>query len=462
MSVDKKNDKITVKEVTMTGIELVDIKTIKKNPTNPRTINDEKFRKLVKSIKEFPEMLKVRPIVVDDDMIVLGGNMRLKAIAKAGIKETYIIKFNNLTEDKKKEFIIKDNVGYGEWDFEMLRDDGQWDLNVLDEWALTVEQEKKQFEEEVKTRLADRFIVPPFTVLDTRQGEWQARKKDWKALIQDNGESREGTLAGNIENTKNIYNSMKGGVSLLDPVISEVICHWFLPEGEDNKIVDCFAGDSVFGFVSSYLGHKFTGIEIRKEQADLNNARSNDNATYICDDGQNVDKHVEKNSQDLLFSCPPYYDLEEYSDLENDASNQETYEDFMKIIDTAFTRAIKTLKDNRFAAIIVGDVRAKDGSYYNFHEDIKIIFQRNGMQLYNELILVEPIGLNAMRANRSMNTRKVPKVHQNVLVFFKPEENKKPEIQSLYRKVLIFKKGDEDIKNHFKGINYTSVELESE
>lgn len=117
-------------------IEKININELKMNPNNPRVIKDDKFKKLVKSIKDFPEMLEVRPIVVDDDMIVLGGNMRLKACQSAGLKEVYIIKFSQLTEDKKKEFIVKDNVGYGEWDFDVLLQD--WNKDTLLDWGLDI------------------------------------------------------------------------------------------------------------------------------------------------------------------------------------------------------------------------------------------------------------------------------------------------------------------------------------
>jgi hypothetical protein len=116
------------------NIEKINIKEIKLNPKNPRTIKDDKFKKLVKSIKEFPEMLEVRPIVVDDDLIVLGGNMRLKACIEAGLNEISIIRFSNLSEEKKKEFIVKDNVGYGEWDFDLLLED--WDKENLIDWGM--------------------------------------------------------------------------------------------------------------------------------------------------------------------------------------------------------------------------------------------------------------------------------------------------------------------------------------
>lgn len=116
--------------------ELVNINKVRTNPNNPRIIKDDKFQKLVKSIQEFPQMLEIRPIVVNDEMIVLGGNMRLRACQEAGLKEIPIIKASNLTEEQQKEFIIKDNVGYGEWDWNDLANN--WDANELSQWGLDI------------------------------------------------------------------------------------------------------------------------------------------------------------------------------------------------------------------------------------------------------------------------------------------------------------------------------------
>ena len=117
-------------------IELIDINKIKSNPDNPRVIRDDKFKKLVKSINELPQMLKLRPIVVNDDMVVLGGNMRLKACKEAGLKEVPIIKASDLTEDQQREFIIKDNVGFGEWDWDQLAN--EWDEELLKDWGMDI------------------------------------------------------------------------------------------------------------------------------------------------------------------------------------------------------------------------------------------------------------------------------------------------------------------------------------
>jgi hypothetical protein len=135
-------------------IQNVPINTVKANPNNPRIIKDDKFAKLVKSINEFPQMLNLRPIVVNDDMVVLGGNMRLKACKEAGLKEIPIIKASELTEQQQKEFIVKDNVGYGEWDWDDLANN--WDVDELTEWGLDI----PGFDAEVLEAEEDEFSVP--------------------------------------------------------------------------------------------------------------------------------------------------------------------------------------------------------------------------------------------------------------------------------------------------------------
>ena len=313
-------------------------------------------------------------------------------------------------------------------------------LNV--EWVQEEEEDEDGEDNviEAHQKLTDTFIVPPFSILDTRQGYWQERKKYWRELIGDNGESRENTLHNSESSEKSVMNAMSS-VSLLDPVLSELVNLWFgLPK---SKTFDCFAGDSVFGYVSSYLGNNFTGIELRQEQTDLNNARVKGfKANYVCDDGRNVLNHIKENTQDLLFSCPPYFDLEVYSDLPNDASNQKEYSDFLNILNIAFSNAIKCLKDNRFAVITVGDVRDKNGFYYRFVDDIKDIFKANGLLLYNELILVESIGTLPQRVGKFMLHRKIGKCHQNVLVFYKGNPK---EIKTIFPKIENIEDGSTDV-----------------
>jgi len=140
-------------------IQIVKTKEIIANDTNPRVIKDDKFKKLVQSIKDFPQMLQLRPIVVNDDMVVLGGNMRLRAVQEVGLKEVPIIKASDLTPEQQKEFIIKDNVGFGEWDWDVLAN--EWESELLTEWGLDVWQQPVEVdyslldEEDLSDELSD-------------------------------------------------------------------------------------------------------------------------------------------------------------------------------------------------------------------------------------------------------------------------------------------------------------------
>ena len=150
--------------------EQVKIHTIKGNPKNPRIIKNDKFKKLVKSIQEFPEMLKLRPIVVDEDMMVLGGNMRLKASKDAGLKEVWIEVAEGLTEEQKKEFIVKDNVGFGEWEWDMLAN--EWDSVQLAEWGLDVWE--NQDDKEPEAGLIEDDEIPEVKESKVKRGDiWQ-------------------------------------------------------------------------------------------------------------------------------------------------------------------------------------------------------------------------------------------------------------------------------------------------
>jgi hypothetical protein len=131
----------------------VKISEIKPNPNNPRLIKDEKFAKLVNSIKGFPEMLEIRPIVVNSDMIVLGGNMRLKACKEAGLKEIPIIFADDLTEEQQREFIIKDNVGFGEWDWEMIAN--EWDADQIQDWGLELPVNTKSIDSDLDSEILE-------------------------------------------------------------------------------------------------------------------------------------------------------------------------------------------------------------------------------------------------------------------------------------------------------------------
>jgi hypothetical protein len=178
-------------------IESVKISTVKSNPNNPRVIKDDKFDKLVQSIKDFPQMLEIRPIVVNDDMIVLGGNMRLKACKEAGLKEVPIIKASDLTEEQQREFIIKDNVGFGEWDWEQLK---EWDGEELENWGLDAPVDEKidkiedgetlEFEQSVQLTPPKEYIL---IMAEPNSEEWEEIKEVLKLKMVRRGGYKEGS-----------------------------------------------------------------------------------------------------------------------------------------------------------------------------------------------------------------------------------------------------------------------------
>jgi len=176
----------------------VSINTVKINPNNPRLVKDDKFKKLVNSIKTFPEMLKIRPIVVNNDMIVLGGNMRLKACKEAGLKEVHIIKADTLTEEQQREFIIKDNVGFGEWDWDLIAN--EWDAEQVAEWGLDldIENEIDNIEDDDKIELPQSVQLEPpkeFIVImaEPNSVDWEDLKETLKLKMVRRGGYKKGS-----------------------------------------------------------------------------------------------------------------------------------------------------------------------------------------------------------------------------------------------------------------------------
>lgn len=182
---------------------LVDINKVRGNDNNPRIIKDDKFKKLVQSIKEFPEMLELRPIVVDEDYIVLGGNMRLKACIEAGLKEVHITVASNLTEEQKKEFIVKDNVGFGEWDWDMIAN--EWDTNLLEDWGLDVliddkidgleDGEEIHFEQSVQLEPPKEYIV---IMAEPNSVDWEDLKEVLKLGMVRRGGYKKGSAFDSV------------------------------------------------------------------------------------------------------------------------------------------------------------------------------------------------------------------------------------------------------------------------
>lgn len=420
--------------------EFVRIDKLHPHHKNPRH-NDHAVDSVANSIKRFGF---TSPIVANKDGTILAGHTRFKASKQIGL-ETVPVVYVDLSPVDAELLMIADNkLGEkADWNTDQLSDlltglkeQGE-DLDVLGFEDEELDELLQGFDdpdlfgenkEQPINVLSDIFVVPPVSILDTRSGRWQERKRYWNSFIGDNGESREGTLStskfmhqsGYLQGSKTTQKS----VSLLDAVLAEILVTWFSEKGW--LCFDPFAGDTVFGYVAGSLERKFRGTELREEQARLNNERTSElDCVYYNDDAQNLNKYIDLNSVDMIFSCPPYADLEQYSDDPRDLSNMK-HDDFFDVFKSVLQNTYSVLKDNRFACIVISEVRdKKTGEYISVVPKTIQFMVEAGYQYWNEIILINVMGNLQLRVKNYMNaSRKVGRTHQNVLVFYKGDQKR--------------------------------------
>jgi DNA modification methylase len=267
--------------------------------------------------------------------------------------------------------------------------------------------------------LKDIFVVPPISVLDIKQKYWKDRKKYWLSL----GIQSELGRNENLLSLSPLLQKKQKSTSVFDPVLCEIMYLWFT--AQNDTIFDPFAGGSVRGIVASKSNRKYIGTDLRLEQVESNRIQSEQICTdlypqWVHSDAANYDSP----KYDFFFTCPPYYDLEIYSQDQKDLSTM-TEENFELSFANILEKHLKNLKENRFAAIVVGDVRNEQGLYRNFISKTIDIFESNSCRYYNDLVLLQEPATAAMRSFRYMNSsRKIAKCHQNVLVFVKGDPDK--------------------------------------
>lgn len=478
---------------------------------NPRRSTKKQARALLDSMAEFGQ---VQTIAIGPEGEVYDGHQRLSALLTVHGKGYEVDARRSdraLTDDERRRLVVKLHAGaMGEWDFEEL---GNWDMSLLvengfDQDALDATRQEMAFliemlgegdeeaqageegdgKEVARATLAERFIVPPFSVLDARQGYWQDRKRAWIGLglqgelgrggnigavaPNENGNngilSRTGKYSSQKDNngllgiskqarshykkeiatsnssqsrltalqkTENSKASAKvfgtegnaseqTGTSIFDPVLSELLYRWFMPKG--GHVLNPMSGEATHGIVAGYLGYKFTGVELRPEQAESNREQAQKigvDPVWITADALTIDV-LDIAPADFVVSCPPYADLEVYSDNPLDISTME-YKDFIAVYSEIIKKSCAVLKDDRFAAFVVGEVRDSKGIYYDFVGDTIKAFKAAGLKYYNEMILVTSVGSLPIRVGRQFDAgRKIGKTHQNVLVFVKGDPKK--------------------------------------
>lgn len=304
--------------------------------------------------------------------------------------------------------------------------------------------------------LADRFLVPPFSVLDTKIGWWQDRKREWRALGLRSEQGRAArsygsgaTVAGmtadavteslrTIESTADKVAwlvergvdevtakvlAVAGGQSVFDPVICEVAYRWYAPPG--GLVLDPFAGGSARGVVAGFLGRRYIGVDLSADQIDENRAQRDEivpdaDVSWIVGDSAKVlGDMAYPIDADLVFSCPPYADLEVYSDDPDDLSNM-PWPQFLEMYRRIIAESVRHLADDRFALWVIGEVRGPDGAYRGLVPETIRAFEDAGAAYYNEAIILTATGTTALRAATPfVGSRKLAKTHQTLQVFVK-------------------------------------------
>ena len=428
-------------------IENIAIDQLKPYDRNSKKHTAEQIEQIKNSIRAFGNN---DPICIWRDNEIIAGHGRYIALKELGYKEAYCIRLEHLSDEERKAYAIAHNkltmnTGFDEdllrLEFEELQElDFDLDLTGFEDFEIedllnsdTESDDAGESLDEHRESLQERFIVPPFSILDTRQGYWQDRKRVWKQIIKSGNGRDEELLGSGLKKLAEKTGADLTGTSIFDPVLCETLVNWFCPQG--GKVIDPFAGGSVRGLISVLLGNEYTGVDLSKSQieanydnykaiADRQDLHGNElnKPNWINGDSLNIDTLVDDAEYDFLLTCPPYADLEVYSDDPRDISNM-SYDKFIEAYNEIIRKATAKLKDNAFAAIVVGDVRDKKGYYHGFVPDTIAAFKNAGLNFYNECILIEQIATGAMRAGKQFEAgRKVVKTHQNVLIFAKGNE----------------------------------------
>lgn len=484
---------------------LVPLARLREDPQNVRVHDARNVQAIAASLARFGQQ---KPIVVLRDGRVIAGNGTLRVALALGWTEIAAVEFDSEEEARARAYAIADNRAseLASWEVPALAD--ALDALRLDGWAdalgfgdeevqalrLSVDGPGAIPVEEARGRLAERFLVPPFSVLDSRQGYWKQRKAAWLALgiesevgrgenllrfsktvLGTKGErpalsgargrkerydarkANRGLWQGGVQGKDPTFYAQKRkweaaqgrristeefrekfwvprhykGTSVFDPVLCELAYRWFCPAG--GRVFDPFAGGSVRGIVAALLGRPYLGLDLRPEQVEANEAQArrilaepgSPPPRWLVADSTRASEVIPPGEEfDLVFTCPPYFDLERYSEDPADLSNL-SWEGFAQALTRIVGFSLSRLRSNRFAVFVVGEVRGEQGAYRGLVPLTIDACVRAGAAFYNSAILVTFVASLAMRVGRQFEgSRKLGTAHQHVLVFYKGDPRK--------------------------------------
>lgn len=412
--------------------ESIPLSSLSAHPRNPRRGN----------IPAIAESLAIngqyRPIVVQlSTRFVLAGNHTAEAARRLGWTEIVGV-WADVDDDEALRILLADN---------RTADLATYDQAALDAILAGIEADQLagsgwEFRDdgssvagavadpEDRPTLADRFLVPPFSVLDARSGVWQERKRRWLGLGIRSELGRDVDLTGlrQLAEASAAYDGKPvsdapwtWGTSVFDPVLCELAYRWWCPPG--GRVLDPYAGGSVRGIVASHLGRSYLGFDLSLAQVEANRAQLHLAAAPLPEwrvgDAGALLSDVSPGSFDFVFTCPPYFDLERYSDDPADLSNL-SWDEFGERITGHLALAFRALADDRYAAVVIGDLRGSDHHLRGLPSLLAAAAREVGFTVENEAVLLTALTTVPMRTARAFEASRVlGRCHQMVAVFVK-------------------------------------------
>ena len=416
-------------------IQYLKLSAIRPYANNPRK-NAKAVDKVVESFKKFGFH---GPIIIDKNNEIICGHTRYKAAKKLKMETVPTIRLDNLSEDQVARFRILDNKvsEFSKWDDDVLQEElsdlipdfkmdtfGFKNLQPDEKMDEALISDKKTEKNSVTARQQVDFT--PSSVIE-RGAEYNRIYDYWKEMGIIKSDGRDEDLIGDSKKAMARGMGMNlNGTSVFNPVVCELIYRWFSKEGD--LVFDPFAGGYTRGIVATKLKREYVGIDLRQEQVDADVSKAEElevSPVYICDDSQNADAYIKDGEAGMRMTCPPYYDLEKYSDDERDLSHMKP-DEFLDAYRNILEISARKLKQNGFFVIVVGEVRDKRKGYYReFVSDTVRVLTNSGLYFWDEIILVNTPGTVAASVRSYFEpNRKIGSIHQNILVFYKgnPQE----------------------------------------